>query len=199
MSEINFQEKVIRCKVVYYGPSGSGKTTCLRHVFDRTKGPSSEMRRHEGTDDGEGYYDYLPLSLGEIRGFATKFDLFTVPGSEGYSAARRQILEKVDGILFVADAQPSAREANAVAMRELSQHLASWRLNFDNVSFAVQCNKMDLLGDGPPPDFSAWLPRELATRPGLEIVPSVATQGRGVFEALKAISKQILVALKKQS
>lgn len=192
MSSIDYAQRRIVSKLVYFGPQGSGKTTAVRHVYQRTKAPDAPPTPPR-RDDGP-HYDYLPLKLGEIRGFTTHFELFTVPGGDDLGDARQELLADVDGVIFLADAQPHRRAANGEAMRELEAHLASHGFVLAKLPLVVQLNKMDLLGDGPPADLNLWLPPALRD---VGVIPSIATDGTGVFDALKAICKGVLTELKK--
>ncbi len=192
MSFIDFQQKHIVCKVVYYGPQGSGKTTNLDFVYARTSPPGSA--RPARPPSAGTTYDYLPLMLGEIRGFKTEFRLFTVAGAPDYAASRHEVLTGADGIVFVADAQRSQQELNRASAAELEQLLASHGFRLGALPRVLQLNKRDLDASIPIPELAATLPalyQDGATFEG------IATMGVGVFDSLKAIAKQILTELKK--
>jgi signal recognition particle receptor subunit beta len=193
VSFINFQEKKIVCKVVYAGPDGSGKTATLRAIYARTRGPD-QAADLEPPSPGP-HYDYLPLQLGEIRGFTTHFELFSVPPGAGEREVRRQILEKVDGVIFVADARPNQSAENKAALEELEALLRGHGMAIERIPFVVQLNKMDLLGEGHTQDLSLWISPKLS---GAPLFPSIAANGIGVFEALKELAKKILMELRKQ-
>src|SRR5262245_41699716 len=125
MATIDYGQRIIHAKVVYYGPHGSGKTTNLNHIWEKTKTPGAEKQRLKGDRADSEYYDYLPLSLGEIRGFKTQFHLFTVPGHPSYSASRAELLKGVDGIIFVADSHEDHVRDNTDSLAELETNLAA--------------------------------------------------------------------------
>lgn len=197
MSHVDFGQRRIDGKLAYYGPAQSGKTASLRAIHARTRAPDAPP---DPPPAGEGpHYDFLPLKLGDIRGFSTHFGLYTMPAGADAAAVdlRRRLLEAVDGVVFVADARPQARAANAASMRELEQHLASYGLDLAEIPLVVQLNKVDLLvDDEAPADLATWLPPALHD---VEVVPSIAVEGEGVFDALKVVAKLVLSELKKMS
>jgi signal recognition particle receptor subunit beta len=193
MSFINYSSKEINCKIVYYGPGLCGKTTNLQFIYNRTK-PDSKGKMISLATETERtlFFDFLPLSLGEIRGFRTRFHLYTVPGQVFYDASRKLILKGVDGIVFVADSQKEREEANLESMDNLRANLEEQGMNLDKIPLVIQYNKRDLPHVMPV--------HELRKQLNLNNVPDfdgVAVNGNGVFETLKAIAKLVLIQLRK--
>ena len=193
MSFINYSSREINCKIVYYGPGLCGKTTNLQFVYKKTN-PQTRGKMISLATETERtlFFDFLPLSLGEIRGFKTRFHLYTVPGQVFYDASRKLILKGVDGVVFVADSQVERFEANIESFENLRQNLAEQGYDLDKIPLVVQYNKRDL------PNVSSLedLRKVLNTR-GVPDFESVSTTGQGVFETLKAIAKLVLIELKK--
>ncbi|GAB4293721.1 MAG: GTPase domain-containing protein [Myxococcota bacterium] len=195
MSFINYSSREINCKIVYYGPGLCGKTTNLEFVFEKTS-PSArgKMISLATETDRTLFFDFLPLNLGEIKGFKTRFHLYTVPGQVFYDASRKLILKGVDGVVFVADSQILRMEANLESMDNLRLNLAEQGFDLDKIPFVIQYNKRDLPAVVSIEELSNALnPRKV---PEFE---AVATTGEGVFETLKAIAKLVIRELKKQS
>ena len=145
MSTINFAAREINCKIVYYGPGMSGKTTNLKQVFGKVSGPPARRDGPLATEDERTlFFDFLPLDLGTVQGFKTRFHLYTVPGQVFYNASRKLILRGVDGIVFVADSAPNRLRANAESMRNLRENLAEHGIDVRDVPIVLQVNKRDL-------------------------------------------------------
>lgn len=193
MSFINYMAREINCKIVYYGPGLCGKTTNLQHIYERTN-PDAKGKMISLATETERtlFFDFLPLSLGEIRGFKTRFHLYTVPGQVFYDASRKLILKGVDGVIFVADSQIERMEANLESMDNLRDNLAEQGYDIEKVPFVIQYNKRDL----PNVVDLDELRRELNPR-GVPDYEANARSGEGVFETLKAVSKLVLTELKK--
>jgi signal recognition particle receptor subunit beta len=138
------------------------------------------------------FFDFLPLALGEIRGFKTRFHLYTVPGQVFYDASRKLILKGVDGVVFVADSQMARMEANLESMENLRSNLAEQGYSLDNLPFVIQYNKRDMPGVVPVDELRSQM--NPANVPDFE---AVAPQGHGVFDTLKAVAKLVLQELKK--
>jgi len=193
LSFINFAAREINCKIVYYGPGLGGKTTNLQHIFDKTgEKQKGKMISLATETDRTLFFDFLPLNLGPIRGFKTRFHLYTVPGQVFYDASRKLILRGVDGIVFVADSQAERADANMEAMDNLADNLREHGYDFNTVPYAVQFNKRDL-----PNVLSVEEMKKQLCRRSSPVFESVAFQGVGVFETLKEIARQVLVELKK--
>src|SRR5512139_3105254 len=193
MSFINYSSREINCKIVYYGPGLCGKTTNLQYVYARTSPETKGKLISLSTEtDRTLFFDFLPLSLGEIRGFKTRFHLYTVPGQVFYDASRKLILKGVDGLVFVADSQVERMEANVESVENLRINLAEQGYNLDTVPYVVQYNKRDLPNAVPVAEMKKALnPRAV---PDFE---AVASDGAGVFDTLKAIAKLVIMELKK--
>ena len=193
MSFINYASREINCKIVYYGPGLCGKTTNLQYVYQKTA-PEAKGKMISLATETERtlFFDFLPLALGEIRGFKTRFHLYTVPGQVFYDASRKLILKGVDGVVFVADSQEERYEANIESMDNLRINLKEQGYDLEKIPFVVQYNKRDLPNIIPVDE----LRRELNTREVPEFEACAAT-GEGVFETLKAVAKLILIDLKK--
>src|ERR687887_961145 len=145
MSFINYMAREINCKIVYYGPGLCGKTTNLQYVYNKTN-PDAKGKMISLATETERtlFFDFLPLSLGEIRGFKTRFHLYTVPGQVFYDASRKLILKGVDGVVFVADSQMERLDANLESFENLQVNLAEQGYDLDKIPYVIQYNKRDL-------------------------------------------------------
>lgn len=192
MSFINYNAKEIHCKVVYYGPSLGGKTTNLQWVYHQTAQEQKSKLVALNTDiERTLFFDFLPLNVGEIRGFKTRFHLYTVPGQVVYDASRKLILKNLDGIIFVADSQAERMEENLQSLRNLETNLTQQGYNIREVPLILQYNKRDLPNVTPIAEMRSAL--NLYNSPDFE---AIASEGKGVLESLKTISKQIITSLK---
>ena len=193
MSFINYASREINCKIVYYGPGLCGKTTNLQFVYQKTA-PDARGKMISLATETERtlFFDFLPLALGEIRGFKTRFHLYTVPGQVFYDASRKLILKGVDGVVFVADSQEERMDANIESLDNLRFNLMEQGYDLDKLPYVIQYNKRDL----PNVMTVDEMRRELNTTnvPDFE---ACATTGEGVFETLKAVAKLILIDLKR--
>jgi mutual gliding-motility protein MglA len=224
MSMINYASREINCKIVYYGPGLGGKTTNLEHVYGKVS-PDTRGKLISLATETERtlFFDFLPVDLGTIRGFKTRFHLYTVPGQVYYNASRKLILKGVDGIVFVADSQMERMEANIEAMQNLYDNMAEYGYDLTKLPFVLQYNKRDLPNAAPIRELQAalnpgWEVKDAARQrptpdqnhPGEHLIEQlgggdwiehapyfegVALQGDGVFETLKAVSKMVLKAL----
>jgi mutual gliding-motility protein MglA len=191
MSMINYASREINCKLVYYGPGLGGKTTNLEYVYGKvspeTRGKLISLAtEHERTL----FFDFLPVDLGSIRGFTTRFHLYTVPGQVYYNASRRLILKGVDGIVFVADSQAERMDANIAALENLYENLLDYGYDATQLPIVLQWNKRDLPNALPVEEL-----RRQLNPMGLSAFEAVATTGVGVFDTLKAVSKLVLKSL----
>jgi len=194
MTFINYAAKEINCKIVYYGPGLGGKTTNLQYIYNKTAPDRKGKMISLATEaDRTLFFDFLPLDLGSIRGFTTRFHLYTVPGQVFYDASRKLILKGVDGVVFVADSQRERMEANVESIRNLENNLRDHGFELVNVPFALQFNKRDLPNAMPVDEMYRML--NYKREPTFE---AVASQGVGVFDTLKAVAKQILVELRQR-
>ena len=193
LSFINFAAREINCKIVYYGPGLGGKTTNLQHIFDKTGDQQKGKMISLATEtDRTLFFDFLPLDLGTIRGFKTRFHLYTVPGQVFYDASRKLILRGVDGVVFVADSQAERADANVEALDNLARNLQEHGYDFATIPYVLQFNKRDL-----PTALSVDEMKSQLSRREEPTFESVACDGQGVFETLKEIARQVLVELKK--
>jgi len=193
MSFINYSSREINCKIVYYGPGLCGKTTNLQYIYARTN-PEAKGKMISLATETERtlFFDFLPLSLGEIRGFKTRFHLYTVPGQVFYDASRKLILKGVDGIVFVADSQMERYEANIESFENLEYNLQEQGYELDKVPYVIQYNKRDLPNCTPIEEL-----RKLVNPNGVPDFEAVATTGQGVFNTLKSVAKLVLTELKR--
>ncbi len=142
MSFINFAAREINCKIVYYGAGLGGKTTNLQHIFDKTVDKQKSKMISLATEtDRTLFFDFLPLDLGTVRGFRTRFHLYTVPGQVFYDATRKLILRGVDGVVFVADSQEERLDANLEALENLQENLKEHGYDFKKMPYVLQLNK----------------------------------------------------------
>jgi mutual gliding-motility protein MglA len=223
MSLINYASREINCKLVYYGPGLGGKTTNLEYIYEKVA-PSSKGKMISLATETERtlFFDFLPVDLGTIRGFKTRFHLYTVPGQVYYNASRKLILKGVDGVVFVADSQIERMEANVESMQNLYDNLLQHGYDLTKIPFVVQYNKRDLPNSAPLEELQENLnpgwpvedpvrQREAPNpdRPGELLVQqtdgawverasyfeAVAMRGDGVFDTLRSISKLVLKTL----
>ncbi|MAQ16729.1 MAG: gliding-motility protein MglA [Sandaracinus sp.] len=193
MSFINYLSREINCKIVYYGPGLCGKTTNLQYIYNKTN-PEAKGKMISLATETERtlFFDFLPLALGEIRGFKTRFHLYTVPGQVFYDASRKLILKGVDGVVFVADSQIARMEANLESMENLRTNLAEQGYSLDKLPHVIQYNKRDMPSVAPVDEL-----RSLLNPQGVPDFEAIATSGEGVFDTLKAVAKLVLTELKR--
>jgi mutual gliding-motility protein MglA len=223
MSMINYASREINCKLVYYGPGLGGKTTNLEHIYGKVS-PNTRGKITSLATETERtlFFDFLPVDLGTIRGFKTRFHLYTVPGQVYYNASRKLILKGVDGVVFVADSQIERMDANIEAMQNLYENMTQHGYDLTKIPFAIQYNKRDLPNAAPVAELQAALnpgwplddPTKQKVTPDpnregeylvtqqdgqwIERAPyfeAVALTGDGVFDTLKAISKNVVKTL----
>jgi signal recognition particle receptor subunit beta len=193
MTFINYASREINCKIVYYGPGLCGKTTNLQFIFDATAPQSKGKLISLATEtDRTLFFDFMPLELGTVRGFKTRFHLYTVPGQVFYDASRKLILKGVDGVVFVADSQEERMDANIESLYNLEENLRTQGYDLHTLPYVLQLNKRDLPNVIPVTDLARELKRK--DEPVLE---AVASTGAGVFDTLKAVAKQVLTELRK--
>jgi hypothetical protein len=193
MSFINYLSREINCKIVYYGPGLCGKTTNLQYIYNRTN-PDAKGKMISLATETERtlFFDFLPLEIGEIRGFKTRFHLYTVPGQVFYDASRKLILKGVDGVVFVADSQMLRAEANTESMDNLRTNLAEQGYNLDTLPYVIQYNKRDMPNVSPVEEL-----RHMLNTRNVPDFNAIATTGEGVFETLKSVAKLVLTELKR--
>ena len=192
MSFVNYNAKEIHCKIVYYGPSLGGKTTNVQWIFQKTTtDPKSKLMTLNMENERTIFFDFLPLSLGEIRGFKTRFHLYSVPGQMVYDASRKLILKGLDGVIFVADSQTERMEENLQSLKNLKTNLEQQGCDIHQMPLVFQYNKRDLP--------NVMLVNELRLELNKYNAPDFeasAVQGVGVFESLETLSKKIITILK---
>ena len=193
MSFINFAAREINCKLVYYGPGLGGKTANLQWIYDNANpNQKGKMISLATETDRTLFFDFLPLDLGTVRGFKTRFHLYTVPGQVFYDASRKLILKGVDGVVFVADSQEERMDANLETLENLQDNLKDNGFDFQTIPYVLQLNKRDLPSALPVEDLKKEL--QLKNEPTVE---AVAITGSGIFETLKAVAQLVLAELKK--
>ena len=193
MTFINYAAREINCKLVYYGPGLGGKTTNIKFVYEKTNPTSKGKLISLATEtDRTLFFDFLPLDLGEIRGFRTRFHLYTVPGQVFYDASRKLILKGVDGVVFVADSQAARMDANMESLKNLEINLKEQGYDLRTMPYVLQFNKRDLPTATPAEQMKKALQFK-----GEPIFEAVASKGTGVFETLKTIAKMVLMELRK--
>ncbi|MGZ3688052.1 MAG: GTP-binding protein [Bdellovibrionota bacterium] len=192
MSFINYSTKEINCKIIYFGPGLSGKTTNVQFIYEHTQAESRGKLVTLSTENERTlFFDFLPLAVGDVRGYRTRFHLYTIPGQTFYEVSRQFILKGVDGIVFVADSQSERMEANIESFEGLEKALDRQGYDIHRIPLVFQYNKRDMPG--------AVSVRELEStfnsmkRPAFE---AVASKGEGVMETLQAISQSIIRELK---
>ena len=193
MTFINYASREINCKIVYYGPGLCGKTTNLQYIYDTTAPTAKGKLISLATEtDRTLFFDFMPLELGTVRGFKTRFHLYTVPGQVFYDASRKLILKGVDGVVFVADSQEERMDANIESLYNLEENLESNGYDLKKIPYVLQLNKRDLPNVLPVEDLVAELKRN-----GEPVHEAIASQGTGVFDTLKSVAKQVLTELRK--
>lgn len=192
MSFINYNAKEIHCKVVYYGPSLGGKTTNVQWVYQKTAEDQKTKLVALNTDiERTLFFDFLPLDLGEIRGFKARLHLYTVPGQVVYDASRKLIMKGLDGVIFVADSQIERMDENLESLRNLERNLEQQGNDIRELPLIMQYNKRDL------PNVASLAEMRSALNPyNAPEVEGCASEGKGVFDSLKTVSKSIINVLK---
>ena len=192
MSFVNYNKKEINCKIVYYGPGLGGKPTNKQYIFQKTAGDRrGKIISLDSDNERTLFFDFLPLDLGEIRGFKTRFHLYTVPGQVFYEASRKLILRGVDGIIFVADSQMEKMESNIESFEGMLSNLKEQGYDPSTVPLIMQWNKRDL-----PNAVSIEELNQKLNRFSSPTQEAVAVRGDGVFESLKSLSKIVLMNLR---
>ena len=193
MTFINYAAREINCKIVYYGPGLGGKTTSLQYIHNRTLPSARGKLISLATEtDRTLFFDFLPLDLGSIRGFRVRFHLYTVPGQVFYDASRKLILRGADGVVFVADSQPERFDANMESVRNLEINLREHGFDLRTMPYVLQLNKRDLARAMPVDELTKHL--RYKDEP---VFQTVATEGTGIFAALKDVSRQVLGNLRR--
>jgi signal recognition particle receptor subunit beta len=197
VSLVNFTTREITCKIVYYGPGRSGKTTNLQYIYGRVPDDRRGRMVSLATETERTlFFDFLPLELGTISGFTTRFHLYTVPGQVYYNSTRKLVLQGADGVVFVADSQVRQLDENIESLQNLQSNLIEMDDDMRSMPLVLQYNKQDL-----PPQLILRPPEldEALNFWGLPSFPSDALRGVGVFETLKAISERVLRKLSEEA
>jgi signal recognition particle receptor subunit beta len=192
MSFINYANKEINCKIIYYGPGLSGKTTNVQYIYEQTQ-PDQRGKLVTLSTENERtlFFDFLPLSVGDVRGYKTRFHLYTIPGQTFYEVSREFILKGVDGVVFVADSQPDRMDANIESFESLERSLERQGYDLNKIPLVLQYNKRDVAGAVSLRELeSTFNPTK---KPSFE---AVASRGQGVMETLQAISQLVIRELK---
>lgn len=187
MSFINYDNQEINFKIVYVGPAQSGKTTSLDQIFQQTKGESRSKMIRQESHERTLFFDFIPLFLGEVDGFKTRFHLYTVPGQVLYEDSRNLILKGVDGVVFVADSAVDQMEANLKSLEGLEVNLTEQSIALAGFPHVVQYNKRDIKNAANIKEM-----RKLINRHGVPDFETVAIEGRGVFETFKQLAKDVI-------
>jgi mutual gliding-motility protein MglA len=193
MTFINYASREINCKIVYYGPGLCGKTTNLQYIYDTTAPTAKGKLISLATEtDRTLFFDFMPLELGTVRGFKTRFHLYTVPGQVFYDASRKLILKGVDGVVFVADSQDERMDANIESLYNLEENLQANGYDLSKIPYVLQLNKRDLPNVIPAEEMISELRRK-----DEPVHEAIASKGNGVFDTLKSVAKQVLTELRK--
>lgn len=187
MSFINYDTNEINFKIVYVGPGQSGKTTSLEKVFKRTKGKSRAKMVRQESNERTLFFDFIPLFLGEVDGFKTRFHLYTVPGQVLYEDSRNLILKGVDGVVFVADSAVDQMEANLKSLEGLTMNLTEQGISLANFPHVVQYNKRDIKNAANVSEM-----KKLINEHGVPDFETIATKDQSVFEAFKQLAKDVI-------
>ena len=191
MSLFNYNSKEIHCKIIYYGPAGAGKTSNIKWIYRNSQDQKEDLFTIPLRTRPSSYFDFLPLDIGTIRGFKTRFHLYTLPGDQLFETSQKLLLKGVDGLIFVADSEKNKMEENKKSLHRLKEHLEEQGLSLGKIPTVIQYNKRDLdnvhsvaelrtaLNHHNHPDFS-----------------SCAEKGEKVFEPLKTLLKMVLTVLK---
>tara|TARA_B100001248_G_scaffold262204_1_gene256708 strand:- start:6097 stop:6690 length:594 start_codon:yes stop_codon:yes gene_type:complete len=192
MSVVNDETKEIHCKIVYYGPSLGGKTTNVQWIYQQTaEEEKSKLNALNPETERTLFFDFLPLFIGDIRGYKTRFHVYSVPGQVVYDASRKLIMKNLDGVVFVADSQKERMEENIESFRNLELNLKQQGYDIKQIPLIIQYNKRDLDNVSSVEEL-----RQALNKYNAPEVEAVASQGQGVYESLKMVSKSIISMLK---
>ena len=199
MAIFNIKKKEIECKIVYYGPGRSGKTTNMEYIFKTYKKQVvGEMVSVDTEGDRTLFFDFLPMGLGQIKGFDIRVQVYTVPGQVQYSSTRKLVLKGVDGVIFVADSLSVRREKNMLSLKDLQHNLKEYGINILKIPLIMQHNKRDLAGQGVPVMSIDQMERDLNRQLKVPSFSASAITGDGVGATLKECLKLTLLSFKKQ-
>lgn len=199
MAILNLKKRQIECKIVYYGPGRCGKTTNMEHIYKSYKKQvTGEMVSIDTEGDRTLFFDFLPMDLGEIKGFDVRVQVYTVPGQVQYRSTRKLVLKGVDGVIFIADSLAVRREKNMLSLKDLQHNLKEYGLNIFKIPLVMQHNKRDLAGEGLPIMALEQMERDLNRQLKMPSFPASAITGQGVGATLKECLKLTLISLKKE-
>jgi signal recognition particle receptor subunit beta len=199
MAILNLKKRQIECKIVYYGPGRCGKTTNMEHIYKSyKKHVTGEMVSIDTEGDRTLFFDFLPMGLGEIKGFDVRVQVYTVPGQVQYRSTRKLVLKGVDGVIFVADSLSVRREKNMLSLKDLQHNLKEYGINIFKIPLVMQHNKRDLAGEGLPIMSVEQMERDLNRQLKVPSFPASAITGQGVGATLKECLKLTLISLKKE-
>ena len=199
MAILNLKKRQIECKIVYYGPGRCGKTTNMEHIYKTyTKQVTGEMVSIDTEGDRTLFFDFLPMGLGEIKGFDVKVQVYTVPGQVQYRSTRKLVLKGVDGVIFVADSLAVRREKNMLSLKDLQHNLKEYGISIFKIPLVIQHNKRDLVSEALPIMSLEQMEKDLNRQLKVPSFPASALTGKGVGATLKECLKLTLVSLKKE-
>ena len=199
MAIFNIKKRELECKIVYYGPGRSGKTTNMEYIYKTYKKQVvGEMVSVDTEGDRTLFFDFLPIGLGQIKGFDIRVQVYTVPGQVQYKSTRKLVLKGVDGVIFVADSLAIRREKNMLSLKDLQHNLKEYGINILNIPLMMQHNKRDLGGQDVPVMTIEQMERDLNRQLKVPSFPASAITGEGVGATLKECLKLTLLSLKKQ-
>jgi mutual gliding-motility protein MglA len=199
MAILNLKKRQIECKIVYYGAGRCGKTTNMEYIYKTfTKQVTGEMVSIDTEGDRTLFFDFLPMGLGEIKGFDVRVQAYTVPGQVQYRSTRKLVLKGVDGVIFVADSLAVRREKNMLSLKDLQHNLKEHGFSIFKIPLVIQHNKRDLAGEALPIMSLEQMEKDLNRQLKVPSFPASALTGQGVGATLKECLKLTLISLKKE-
>jgi small GTP-binding protein len=199
MAILNLKKRQVECKIVYYGPGRCGKTTNMEYIYKTyTKQVTGEMVSIDTEGDRTLFFDFLPMGLGEIKGFDVRVQVYTVPGQVQYRSTRKLVLKGVDGVIFVADSLAVRREKNMLSLKDLQHNLKEYGISIFKIPLVIQHNKRDLVGEALPIMSLEQMEKDLNRQLKVPSFPASALTGQGVGATLKECLKLTLISLKKE-
>lgn len=199
MAILNLKKRQIECKIVFYGPGRCGKTTNMEYIYKTfTKQVTGEMVSIDTEGDRTLFFDFLPMGLGEIKGFDVKVQVYTVPGQVQYRSTRKLVLKGVDGVIFIADSLAVRREKNMLSLKDLQHNLKEYGISIFKIPLVIQHNKRDLVSEALPIMSLEQMEKDLNRQLKVPSFPASALTGKGVGATLKECLKLTLISLKKE-
>jgi len=199
MAILNLKKRQIECKIVYYGAGRCGKTTNMEYIYKTfSKQVTGEMVSIDTEGDRTLFFDFLPMGLGEIKGFDVRVQVYTVPGQVQYRSTRKLVLKGVDGVIFVADSLAVRREKNMLSLKDLQHNLKEYGISISKIPLVIQHNKRDLAGESLPIMSLEQMEKDLNRQLKVPSFPASALTGQGVGATLKECLKLTLISLKKE-